>query len=203
MKTVIWKAVLFLLIPSVCLAQDYSVQAKLTVPLGSEDQIYTVSRVIDGDTFRLSNGQNLKLAAINVPEIHDTTKLHQEAQKFGKDVWVYRDIGGDAMKSIQRFLTGAKNKVRVEPEVEPFDADGNLIAYVYVLVDQLEGGILPDNEVFFTEGDRYEIFLNAYLIKMGYAEVILNWPGEEHQELFFKLEKEARENQKGIWKKDH
>lgn len=183
MKRVVYCFAVFFVVSIVALAQD---------------QNYTVTRVIDGDTFKLSNGQNLKLTAVNAPELHDVTKLHQEAKRFGKEIWAYRTIGGKAHEVVERLLKLADDQIKLESGSETFDENGNLLAYVYVLVDQLEEGIVPDDVVCFKKADRYEIFLNAYLVKSGFAEVI-DGQDQKHQNILLQLEKEAKANKKGIW----
>lgn len=59
------------------------------------------------------------------------------------------------------------------------DKYGRLLAYVY-----LEDG--P--------------FVNAWLVQHGYAQVMTVPPNVKHQELFLKLQREAREARKGLWR---
>jgi len=44
-----------------------------------------------------------------------------------------------------------------------------------------------------------ENFLNATMVKAGYAQVMIVPPNVKHQELFVTLEKEARKNKRGLW----
>lgn len=198
--TIRYLAVLLpLFVSSVCFAQDFYGQANVKVPIGKNRQTYTVSQVIDGDTFRLSNGQILKLAQVNTPELHNASILHDEAKRFQKDIWAYRNIGGEAHREAQRFLKLSKNQVRWEADSEAFDQDGNLLAYVFVPLERLEEGAVADNVVYFANGAGFEVFLNAYLVKMGLAETVANHDDEEYRELFLKLEEEAKQNKKGLW----
>ena len=199
MKKVICRFLIFLVFPSLSFAQDYYAQGEFKIPFGKNHQTETVTRAIDGDTFKLATGQTLKLAAVNAPEIHNTTKLHDEAERFGKEIWAYRNVGGDAHKVVQRFLAMAKNQIRWETGVETFDESGNLLAYVYIPVDHLEEGVQPDETVFFARNGGYEIFLNAYLVNMGFAEVTSKEPNGKYQEVLLKLEQEAKEKKLGIW----
>ncbi len=92
-----------------------------------------------------------------------------------------------------------ENQIRLESGTEAFDQDGNLFAYVYVPVSQLEKEMVPDGNVFFKGDGRNEIFLNAYLVKMGFAEVISMPLDTEHQKLFLELQREAKEKRRVIW----
>ena len=44
-------------------------------------------------------------------------------------------------------------------------------------------------------------FLNAELVKQGYAMVMTVPPNVKYAHLFVKLQQEARENNRGLWKK--
>jgi len=69
-------------------------------------------------------------------------------------------------------------KVRLEYDVEKEDRYGRILAYVY-----LEDGT----------------FVNAELVKQGYAMVMTVPPNVKYADLFVKLQKEARENNRGLW----
>ena len=43
-------------------------------------------------------------------------------------------------------------------------------------------------------------FLNAHLIQNGYAIIMTIQPNTKHADLFYKLQQEARENKRGLWK---
>jgi hypothetical protein len=70
-------------------------------------------------------------------------------------------------------------KVRLEYDVQTRDKYGRLLAYVY-----LEDGI----------------FLNAELVKQGYAHVSTYPPNIKHAEEFVRLQQEAREKDRGLWR---
>jgi micrococcal nuclease len=42
-------------------------------------------------------------------------------------------------------------------------------------------------------------FVNAWLVKWGYAQVMTVLPNVKHQDLFLKLQREAREAKRGLW----
>ena len=43
-------------------------------------------------------------------------------------------------------------------------------------------------------------FINAEIMKVGYAQVMTVPPNVKYAELFLKLQKEARDNKRGLWK---
>ena len=85
--------------------------------------------------------------------------------------------GKEASEFAKRMLEG--KQVRLEMDVQERDQYGRLLAYVY-----LEDGT----------------FFNAELVKQGYAQVSTYPPNVKYVELFTQLQKEARENKRGLWK---
>jgi len=67
--------------------------------------------------------------------------------------------------------------VRLEFDIEKRDKYARLLAYVY-------------------QGD---IFVNAKLVEEGFAQVYTFPPNLKHQELFIRLQRQARENDRGLW----
>jgi micrococcal nuclease len=98
-----------------------------------------------------------------------------ESRKTGKKEIGY--YGKESKAYVTQLLTG--RKVRLEYDVSKYDRFKRTLAYVY-----LENGT----------------FLNAFLIKNGYASVMTVPPNVRHAELFVQLQKEARENNRGLWK---
>lgn len=71
--------------------------------------------------------------------------------------------------------------MRLELDVDQMDRYGRTLAYVY-----LEDGT----------------FLNAKLVEEGYAVIMTVPPNVKYVDLFIKLQKEARENRKGLCGKE-
>ena len=85
--------------------------------------------------------------------------------------------GREAMEANRRLVAG--RRVRLETDVQARDRYGRLLAYVWV-------------------GD---VMVNAELVRQGYAQVMTVPPNVRHQELFVKLQREAREAGRGLWRK--
>ena len=81
------------------------------------------------------------------------------------------------MEANRRLVAG--RRVRLETDVQARDRYGRLLAYVWV-------------------GD---VMVNAELVRQGYAQVMTVPPNVRHQELFVKLQREAREAGRGLWRK--
>ncbi len=79
-------------------------------------------------------------------------------------------FGKEASEANRKLVDG--KTVRLEFDVQEQDRYGRLLAYVY-----LEEGT----------------FVNAWLVENGYAMVMTVPPNVKHQEMFLKLQREARE----------
>ncbi len=98
----------------------------------------------------------------------------ESRKTFNKEVGYY---GKEAKKYVENLLKG--KKVRLEYDVDIYDRYGRTLAYIY----------LKDGT-----------FLNAKLIEEGYAVVMTVPPNVKYVDLFVKLQKEARESKRGLWK---
>ncbi len=86
--------------------------------------------------------------------------------------------GMEAAEANRKLVDG--KTVRLEFDVEQRDRYGRLLAYVF-----LDDGT----------------FVNAWLVENGYAMVMTFPPNVKYQELFLKLQREAREAGRGLWAK--
>lgn len=93
----------------------------------------------------------------------------------------YRPVGyyGKEASSYNRDLVLGK-EVLLEYDVQKFDKYGRALAYVYV------------------DG----IFVNAELVKNGYARAFTVPPNVKYSGLFASLQKEARKTRTGLWSKE-
>lgn len=92
---------------------------------------------------------------------------------FKKVVGYY---GKEAKAYLSKMISG-KN-VKLIRDVDSLDQYGRTLAYVY-----LEDGT----------------FINADIVKNGYAMVMTIPPNVKHADEFVKFQQEARENSKGLW----
>lgn len=102
-----------------------------------------------------------------------------------------RYIGIDTPERGQPFYEAAKNfnrklvrgkTVELEFDVERFDRYGRLLAYVFVHDEK---------------GQR--IFVNAEMVRNGFALIYTKPPNVRYADLFLQLQNEARENKRGLW----
>jgi micrococcal nuclease len=136
-----------------------------------------VSRVVDGDTIKLENGERVRLIGIDTPEVHESAKLYRDARKSKQDVSTIQRLGRQSSDFTKNILEG--KRVRLEFDVEKCDRYKRLLAYVY----------LKDGT-----------FVNAEIIKQGYGSPYTFPPNVRYVDLFRQLSQEARENKRGLWK---
>lgn len=143
--------------------------------IAGSDNVY-VSRVVDGDTLKLSNRERVRLIGIDTPELHYSEKLLRDSRKSGKDIKTIQALGAKAAEFTKALCEG--KKVRLEFDVRKKDRYGRLLAYVY-----LEDGT----------------FVNQKIIEEGYAQVMTIPPNVKYADRFLQLQREAREKGKGLW----
>lgn len=163
----------------------------------------TVSRVVDGNILQLFTGEQIVLIGVEAPEASNSFKLWQDAKKTGRDTKEILEMGKEAAEFVRKLVEG--KQVRLEYDVQRKDKYGRTLAYVFIPTKIPTGaeyerrpndglGILED-------GLRYkETFVNATLVYEGYSQVMIMPPNAKYQELFVRLEKEAKERKKGVWR---
>src|SRR5437870_9922631 len=86
--------------------------------------------------------------------------------------------GGREAAQVNRELVENKH-VRLELDVQSRDRYGRLLAYVWI----------------------GETMINAELVRLGYAQVMTVPPNVRYQSLVLKLQRDAREAGRGLWKR--
>jgi len=97
----------------------------------------------------------------------------ESKRSFKKEIGVY---GKESKAYLSQLLKG--RKVRLEYDLDPKDQYGRTLAYVY-----LEDGT----------------FVNADLIKNGFATLLTIPPNVKFADHFYELQQEARKTKKGLW----
>jgi micrococcal nuclease len=165
--------------PSRHIARPHSTQIK-----GTKDSsiMCNVISVTDGDTFkcRLSKGkeERIRLIGVDAPESKINEKAKRDAERNGQDLGTIVSIGKKAANFTKSYLKQGTT-VKLELDVQPVDKYGRILAYAY----------LPDGTM-----------INALLVQEGYAQVMTVPPNVKYQDMFLKLQREARENNRGLWK---
>jgi micrococcal nuclease len=118
-----------------------------------------VTKVIDGDTIRLENGQTVRYIGIDTPEKSGRLECYaNEATRKNEELVLNKEV-------------------KLGKDISETDRYGRLLSYVY-------------------EGDT---FINEILVSEGYATAVTYPPDVKYSELFRNAERQARENNLGLW----
>jgi len=183
---IIWTTFLFVIILSLfgCNKENLSINTqsgvRYRIPFGGKVVDYTnvlVTRAVDGDTLVLETGERVRLIGIDTPEMHESNKLYRDSDRSQQDIETIKALGRQSYEFTKRLVEG--KRVSLEFDVEKFDRYKRMLAYVY----------LKDGT-----------FVNAQILKQGYASLMTYPPNVKYADLFTRLYREARENNRGLWK---
>lgn len=158
-------------------------QGKYPLPFSAESEIskcdfQTVSKVIDGDTFTLSDGTKVRLIGVDTPETVDPRK---DVQWFG----------GEASRKLKEWVEGEKVCLKQEQDkTQNLDKYGRLLRYAWKYTSDKDA----ENDDKGLKG----FFVNAELIKQGYGFAYTKYPFQ-YMDDFRKYERTAKENNLGLW----
>ncbi|PIQ89557.1 MAG: thermonuclease [Candidatus Omnitrophica bacterium CG11_big_fil_rev_8_21_14_0_20_42_13] len=152
---------------------------KCSIPLGRSYDYNNllITYVADGDTVKVEGGRWIRLIGIDCPEFHESDKLFRQAREKRLDIETLKKFGKLARDFTKKLLDN--KKVRLEFDAEKQDKYGRLLAYVF----------LPDGT-----------FVNAEILKQGYAQILSIPPNVKYAENFLAIQKEAQSAQRGLWR---
>lgn len=147
----------------------------------SADKKPIVLKIIDGDTLLLEykgKKESVRLIGIDTPESRLNRKALKDAEKGHKDIENIIKAGREASRFVQSLVKSG-DEVRLEFDAQTRDKYGRLLAYVY----------LSDGRM-----------LNEEILKAGYAQLLTYPPNIKYVDRFLKAYREARENNRGLWR---
>lgn len=127
-----------------------------------------VARVIDGDTFVITDSTRIRLLGVDTPEL-------------GRGSNPDEDFSIEATNLTKTII--GNNIVKLTFETKTRDMFDRVLAYVW----------LTD-----TEG-RDSVFLQAELLKTGYARIRYYPEGSRYYDVFYNLRRTAMKKDLGIW----
>jgi micrococcal nuclease len=138
------------------------------------NNLVQVIKVVDGDTIDvLINGQKQTVRLIGI-NTPETVDPRRPVQCFGKE----------ASNETKRLLEG--KQVYLTKDVSETDKYNRILRLVYL---PLENGQM--------------LFVNDYLVRQGFASNYTYPPDIKFDSQFRQAEKEARDNNRGLWSKCH
>jgi micrococcal nuclease len=156
-----------------------SVQSPATLqqePTGFERAV--VTRVVDGDTIEVLITGRVEGPGAGLAEVdheYDVRLVGIDTPESVKPGSPVECFGKEASAALHVFLDG--RHVRLVDDVEEEDGYGRILRYVYLGAEMA----------------------NARLVANGYASVYTYPPNVRHASLFVQLQREARENDLGLW----
>ena len=142
----------------------------------TENAFYTVWRVADGDTLKLSNDERVVLAGVDAPEAFLNRKVYDQSRTTGEKMKNILLKGRYATRYMRSLVEG--QRVRLEPDKRFRDKHDQIIAFVF-----LEDGT----------------FVNAEILKQGYAKAVPVPSEPKYQDMLKQFEQEAKDNKRGLW----
>jgi len=127
-----------------------------------------VARVIDGDTFVLSDSQRVRMLGIDTPELERNSR---PAEPFS-----------DSAKALTKQLIDGKI-IKLTFDGKTFDIFDRVLAYVWLS----------------NKAGKDSIFVQAELLKKGYARISYYPKGKRYYAVFYNLRRTAMKNNLGIW----
>ncbi len=138
----------------------------------TSSEAFKVTKVVDGDTIEVEiNGQKVKVRYIGI-DTPETVDPRRPAGCFGKE----------ASNENKNLVLG--KVVTLEKDVSETDKFGRLLRFVYLRLD-----------------NGSTLFVNDYLVRMGFAKAYTYPPDVKYSERFKEAETQAREVNKGLWGK--
>lgn len=165
---------LFFVIISLILSSFYFFSS---VTKNTESNIFSdgvlVTKVIDGDTIEIEGGEKVRFLGVDTPETKDPRK---PVQCFGKE----------ASNKNKELVEG--KRVILEKDITDKDKYNRLLRFVFLPLGP-------------STGSGQLLFVNDYLIREGYAQVLTIPPNVKYSEQFLDAQRQARQQKKGLWGK--
>lgn len=140
-----------------------------------DDEIYTVTRVVDGDTVVLNNGEKVRLIGVDTPEYYRSRKLYADAKKLGQDADEIKAIGEQSSHFTREMVLSKKVKLLYDRQKR--DRYGRVLAYLFLM-----------------DGT----FVNEEIIRQGYGVAYTRFPFR-YKSRFLAAQREAMEANRGLW----
>jgi micrococcal nuclease len=162
------------------------------------DELSNVERIADGDTIDISRDRRVDLIGIDAPEASHSGKLYEEAKDYHLGIYQVMAMGKSSKLFLRSILQN--REVRLEYDEQIRDKKKRQRAFVYLLLCKNKCEYQPvEGFEYIKLDDGIYIFVNATLLKSGYARLLESEPNPKYRDLFIRLEREAKDQGLGIW----
>jgi endonuclease YncB( thermonuclease family) len=154
----------------------------------AQGQPLTVARVLDADTFVLSDGRTVRLPGLDAPAWFVSERLMQQAAAKGQSVEMIQAVGKAAHDFAAFIALGRRVQLIFDPgyaSVGHRDADGFTRAYLHVV----------------DEAGRMSFSIGERLILEGYVTVNTQYPFM-YQQRYLAIQRLAAQAKRGLWNED-
>ena len=151
-------------------------------------QTLIVTHIVDGDTIDLSDGRRIRLIGIDTPEKYASSKLERDVERSGLDRETVKALGELASIHLEELVLGRSVLIEYDQAnaaTNYLDRYERTLAYVFVI----------------DEAGEKVFMINEQMIVDGYAKAYTSFPFT-YPEKFLELQREAIENQRGLWADD-
>jgi micrococcal nuclease len=175
---------LLLLLPMACAQHQVVLTTQAPATLSEEPPGYeeaTVVKVVDGDTIDVEVTGRVDGPGAGQAQIGDEYRVRLigiDTPESVKPNTPVECFGREASEAAKALLEGVE--VKLVRDVEEADQYDRLLRYVYLGAEMA----------------------NARLVANGYAFAYTYPPSVRHSDLFVEMEREARENDRGLWAPD-
>lgn len=153
-----------------------------TLQTTAHADMYFIPEVINGNTLRLLNGETVRLIGVEIPQIAPEMSQQEKAEVIKKQQ--------AAAEYTRSMVSGAKADLQFDNRLR--DEEGNLLAYCWFLYprENVRDALEFKDEFMVPQiiedwGEhQYVTFLNAAIIKAGYATPTIDNVNMEHAALF-------------------
>ena len=143
--------------------------------------LFSIVKYVNAVTFITSEGETVKLEGITTPDLGS-------------------GIGKKSLELVKKLLSSSII-TKTETDKRKKDRLNHKLVYLYIETSSLPEGQKPDGKVIKKlPGGKYGIFLNAYLVKTGWAKTAITPPNTKYMDFFFELEEKARMDNTGSFK---
>lgn len=151
---------------------------------------------------KLTNGERVRLIGI-APESKPNDKAKRDSKRTGQDLETINKMGQEATDYLKWRLEKGQ-EVRLVFDVEKHDKYKRLLAYIFLDISDsdcmyVKLELLGQQHIDNYQGKCSE-FLNATIIKAGYATPMTIPPNVKYADKFKELYEEAREQKRGLWR---
>ncbi|MBN1869298.1 MAG: thermonuclease family protein [Candidatus Omnitrophica bacterium] len=169
----------------------------------------TVERVISGDTFKLKSGKKIRLIGVDAPENEPNQKAREDSLRTGQTLDELLKKGKAATEWVKSRLEGKRIFLKYDKKRK--GDRGEELVYAYLYDEALFYGGIVERQLFedvqfewwqLPERGKY-VFLNATIIKGGYATPEKIPPNVKYADWFERAFWEAKEASEGLWNVDY